>query len=110
MEESVWPDPQVLKRLKEDYILVSLYVDDRTELELEEQYVSVFSGKKIRRVGQKWSDLQASRFGTNAQPYYVVVDGNGNQLVPAQAYNEDIQNYINFLDSGIAAYQQGTSN
>lgn len=110
MEESVWPDPQVLRRLKEDYILVSLYVDDRTELDPEEQYISSFSGKKIRRVGQKWSDLQASRFGTNAQPHYVVVDGDGNQLVPAQAYNEDIQNYINFLDSGIAAYQQSKTN
>ncbi|WP_353127753.1 protein-disulfide reductase DsbD family protein [Parapedobacter pyrenivorans] len=110
MEESVWPDPQVLKRLKEDYILVSLYVDDRTELEPDEQYVSEFSGKKIRRVGQKWSDLQASRFGTNAQPYYVIVDSDGKQLVPAQAYNEDIQNYIVFLDSGIAAYQASTSN
>lgn len=110
MEESVWPDPQVLKRLKEDYILVSLYVDDRTELAAEEHYVSSFSGKRIRRVGQKWSDLQASRFGTNAQPYYVVVDNDGNQLVPAQAYNEDIQNYINFLDSGITAYKQHKTN
>lgn len=110
MEESVWPDPQVLKRLKEDYILVSLYVDDRTELEPHEQYVSAFSGKKIRRVGQKWSDLQASRFGTNAQPYYVIVNSDGKQLVPAQAYNEDIQHYIDFLDSGIAAYQASTSN
>lgn len=110
MEESVWPDPQVLKRLKEDYILVSLYVDDRTELEPDEQYVSEFSGKRIRRVGQKWSDLQASRFGTNAQPHYVIVDSDGKQLVPAQAYNEDIQNYVNFLDSGIAAYQASTSN
>ncbi len=110
MEESVWPDPQVLRRLKEDYILVSLYVDDRTALAPGEHYVSSFSGKNIRRVGQKWSDLQASRFGTNAQPYYVVVDGEGNQLVPAQAYNEDIQHYINFLDSGLAAYQQRKTN
>ncbi len=110
MEESVWPDPQVLRRLKEDYILVSLYVDDRTELAPEEQYVSAFSGKKVRRVGQQWSDLQASRFGTNAQPYYVIVDGDGKQLVPAEAYNEDIQNYINFLDSGLAAYRATVSN
>ena len=110
MEESVWPDPEVLRRLKEDYILVSLYVDDRTDLAPDEHYVSSFSGKNIRRVGQKWSDLQASRFGTNAQPYYVVVDGDGNQLVPAQAYKEDIQNYIDFLDSGLAAYQQRKAN
>lgn len=109
MEESVWPDPQVLKRLKEDYILVSLYVDDRTALDADEEYVSEFSGKRIRRVGQKWSDLQASKFGTNAQPYYVIVDGDGKQLVPAQAYNEDIQNYIRFLDSGLAAFNTSLS-
>ncbi|MFC3198528.1 protein-disulfide reductase DsbD family protein [Parapedobacter deserti] len=109
MEESVWPDPTVLKLLKEDYILASLYVDDRTALELDEQYVSSFSGKKIRRVGQKWSDLQQSRFGVNAQPYYVIVDGEGNQLVPAQAYNEDIQNYVRFLESGLSAFHAKTS-
>ncbi len=109
MEESVWPDPGVLKRLKEDYILVSLYVDDRTALPDAEQYTSDFSGKNIRRVGQKWSDFQASRFGTNAQPYYVIVDEMGNQLVPAQAYNEDIQNYITFLDSGLAAFHANKS-
>lgn len=106
MEESVWPDPQVLKLLKEEYVLASLYVDDRTDLDESEQYVSEFSGKKIRWVGQKWSDLQASRFGTNAQPYYVIVDGQGNQLVPAQAYKEDIQNYVDFLESGLAAFNQ----
>lgn len=108
MEESVWPDPQVLKRLKEDFVLVSLYVDDRTSLAPEDQYISEFSGKRIRRVGQKWSDFQAYRFGANAQPYYVIVDGQGNQLVPAQAYNENIQNYVDFLDSGLAAFHQGT--
>lgn len=110
MEESVWPDPRVLKRLKEDFILVSLYVDDRTELAPEEQYISEFSGKKIRRVGQKWSDFQAARFGANAQPYYVVVDGTGNQLIPAQGYNEDIENYIDFLDRGLAAFQRSGAN
>ncbi len=105
MEESVWPDPQVLKLLKEEYILASLYVDDRTKLEPEEQYVSTFSGKQINTVGRKWSDLQQSRFGVNAQPYYVIVDSDGNQLVPAQAYNEDIQNYINFLNRGLEAFR-----
>lgn len=106
MEESVWPDPAVLRRLKEEYILVSLYVDDRTELAAEEQYVSDFSGRTIRRVGQKWSDLQASRFGTNAQPFYVIVDGEGDQLVPARAYDEDIAAYVAFLDSGLTAFNR----
>ena len=109
MEESVWPDPRVLRLLTQEYILVSLYVDDRTELAPEEQYTSTFSGKKIRRIGQKWSDFQAARFGANAQPYYVVVDSNGDQLLPAQAYNEDIDNYIDFLDRGLTAFQSGTN-
>lgn len=105
MEESVWPDPNVLRLLNEEYILVSLYVDDRTDLAVDEQYVSDFSGKRIRRIGQKWSDLQQSRFGVNAQPYYVVTDENGKQLIPAQAYNEDIPNYINFLERGLEAFK-----
>ncbi|MEY5068751.1 MAG: hypothetical protein RLZ47_613 [Bacteroidota bacterium] len=100
MEASVWADPQVLKRLKEDYVLISLYVDDKTELSDAEQYVSNFSGKKIRTIGQKWSDFQASTFKTNSQPYYVIVNAEGKQLVPAQAFNLDINNYIRFLDSG----------
>lgn len=104
MEESVWPDPRVLKRLNEDYILVSLYVDDRTSLAPDEQYVSSFSGKRINTVGRKWSDLQQSRFGVNAQPYYVITDTDGNQLVPAQAYNEDIENYVDFLNRGLEAF------
>lgn len=107
MEEAVWPDPTVLRLLNEDYVLASLYVDDRTPLDEADKYVSSFSGKNIRWVGQKWSDFQASRFGTNAQPYYVIVDHDGNQLVPAEAYNEDIQNYINFLESGLAAFRSG---
>ncbi len=100
MEASVWADPEVLKRLKGDYVLISLYVDDKTELTESEQYISKFSGKKIRTIGQKWSDFQASTFGTNSQPYYVIVDASGKQLVPAQAFNLDINNYIRFLDSG----------
>ncbi|MFA6945326.1 MAG: cytochrome c biogenesis protein CcdA [Pedobacter sp.] len=68
MEASVWPDKEVLRRLREDYVLISLYVDDKTELSEAEKYVSSFSGKKVNTIGQKWSDFQASRFGTNSQP------------------------------------------
>jgi len=106
MEASVWPEPEVLKRLKEDYVLISLYVDDRTELDESEKYVSDFSGKKISRIGQKWSDMQASVYGTNSQPYYVIVDHDGDKLVPPQAFNLDIQNYIDFLDSGIEMFKK----
>jgi len=100
MEASVWPDKEVLQRLREDYVIISLYVDDKTELAPEEKYVSSFSGKKINTIGQKWSDFQASKFGTNSQPYYVIADHDGKVLVPPQAYNLDISNYVKFLDSG----------
>jgi thiol:disulfide interchange protein len=105
MEASVWSDPEVLKRLKEDYILISLYVDDKTELPENEKYVTK-AGKNIRNIGQKWSDFQASRFNINSQPFYVIVDPEGNNLVPPQAFNLDINNYIQFLDSGKKAFSK----
>jgi len=98
MEASVWSDPQVLKRLKEDYVVVSLYVDDRTKLKSNETYVSAFSGKNIKTVGQKWSDLQSATFGTNSQPFYVIVDAEGSRLAPPHAFDLSIQKYLDFLD------------
>nr|WP_294896364.1 thioredoxin family protein [uncultured Pedobacter sp.] len=105
MEASVWSDKEVLKRLKNDYVLISLYVDDKTELPTNEQYVSSLSGKTIKTLGNKWSDLQASTFKTNSQPYYVLLNSDQKVLVKPQAFNLDVKNYINFLDSGLAAYQ-----
>ncbi|MBD3748330.1 MAG: thioredoxin family protein [Sphingobacteriales bacterium] len=107
MENNVWSDPEVLKRLNNDFVLVSLYVDDKADLPDSEQYISPFSGKKIKTIGNKWSDFQATQFKTNSQPYYVIVDDEGKELVPPQAFNLDIKNYINFLDSGKQAYQKG---
>ena len=104
MEESVWSDPLVLQKLKEEYILISLYVDDKTELPKNEQYISKFSGKKIERLGQKWSDLQASKFGTNSQPYYILVNPEGQLLAPPRAFDLDIHPYIQFLDTGIEVF------
>ena len=105
MEASVWSDPAVLKLLKEDYVLISLYVDDKTELAQSEKYTSQFSNKKIKTVGNKWSDFQATKFGTNSQPYYVIVDHAGKPLVSPQAFNLDINNYIEFLNSGKKAFK-----
>ncbi|WP_423147617.1 cytochrome c biogenesis protein CcdA [Rubrolithibacter danxiaensis] len=104
MEASVWSDKQVLDILKNDYVLISLYVDDKTELAEDEKYISKFSGRKIKTLGQKWSDFQASAFNTNSQPYYVLVDTEGRKLAEPQAFNLDIENYVNFLDSGKAAF------
>jgi len=106
MEASVWPDKEVIRRLREDYVLISLYVDDKTELKEDEKYISSFSGKKVNTIGQKWSDFQASKFGTNSQPYYIITDHDGKIMVPPQAYNLDISNYVSFLDKGKIAFEQ----
>jgi thiol:disulfide interchange protein DsbD len=105
MEASVWAEPEVLNRLKNDYVLVSLYVDDKTELSENEKYVSE-SGKKIKTLGNKWSELQAKNFNTNSQPYYVIVNADGKALVSPQAFNLDVKNYINFLESGKDAFSR----
>lgn len=104
MEASVWSDPQVLRKLKENFVLISLYVDDKTDLPESEQYISTFSGKKIQTLGQKWSDLQASKFGTNSQPYYILINTEGQLLVPPSAFDLDINKYIQFLDKGIEVF------
>jgi thiol:disulfide interchange protein DsbD len=80
-------------------------VDDKTDLAESEKYTSSFSNKKIKTVGNKWSDFQATKFGTNSQPYYVIVDHTGKPLVSPQAFNLDINNYIEFLNSGKKAFQ-----
>ncbi|GAB2988278.1 cytochrome c biogenesis protein CcdA [Mucilaginibacter puniceus] len=111
MENDVWSDPAVFKLLRDDFILLQLYVDDKTELLPQEQYVSTYSGKKISNLGAKWSDLEADRFGANSQPFYVMLDGNGNllkddsgaEIKPSPA-NYNTRSYKDFLDSGIRAF------
>ncbi|WP_442794467.1 cytochrome c biogenesis protein CcdA [Pelobium manganitolerans] len=106
MEASVWSDPEVLKRLRNDYVLISLYVDDKTELPENEQHLSEYSGKKIKTIGNKWSDLQASVFKTNSQPYYVLLNGDGQVLTAPEAFNLDVKNYVDFLDRGLAVFKK----
>ncbi len=107
MEEQVWSDPRVLKRLREDYVLVSLYVDEKLYLPKEEQIEVEIGGKTktLRTVGNKWSYMQAERFGTNSQPYYVVLDHEENQLGGPAAYDPDIEKYIDWLDEGLASFK-----
>ena len=104
MEESVWSDPEVLRKIKEDFVLISLYVDDKTDLDEKDRYISTFSGKNIKNIGQKWSDFQASTFKTNSQPYYVILNHDGEILGDPEAFNLDINNYIKFLDKGKEAF------
>ncbi|MGP8214607.1 MAG: cytochrome c biogenesis protein CcdA [Bacteroidia bacterium] len=100
MEENVWSDPRVLSIINNDYVLVSLYVDDPTELPDSMHFVSKVTGDKIETNGQKWSDFEAVGFKTNSQPYYALVDHDGKLLVSPRGYTPDIEQYIKFLTDG----------
>jgi thiol:disulfide interchange protein DsbD len=101
MEERVWGEPEVLEILKNDVVLISLYVDERAALPKEEQFTSSSTGKKIRTVGNKWSDLQIEKYKVNAQPFYAIVDAQGNDLVKPIGYTPDAQVYESWLESGL---------
>ena len=106
MEASVWTDPSVADKLTKDYVLISLYVDDKTPLP---QPMEVeFNGEKrtLRTIGDKWSYLQASKFGANAQPFYVAVDNEGNPLTGAFSFKEDVSAYLDFLNKGLEQYRK----
>ena len=98
MEAAVWTDPQVADMLTNDYVLVSLYVDDKTPLPEPVEVADGQGGtRELRTIGAKWSELQRSRFGTNAQPYYVILDSDGKQLAPGRGYDEDVAAFVKFL-------------
>lgn len=105
MENSVWPDAGVRKRMQNEFVLLELYVDEKGPLPAAEVYNSTFSGKKITTIGGKNSDYETTQFNTNSQPFYVIIDSNGSLLVPPQGANFNVVNYTQFLDSGIAAYK-----
>lgn len=100
MEEQVWSDPKVLQKLKKDFVLISLFVDLVKKLPKEEQYVSKTTGKKIRTYGNKWSDLQMTRYKANAQPYYVILDHDENTQNGFTSYDPDIKKYLDWLNEG----------
>ena len=105
MEAAVWTDAKVADMLSNDFVLISLYVDDKTPLK-EPFEVTDANGntKTLRTVGAKWSYLQSSKFGANAQPFYVVLDNDGKPLTSSRAYDEDIAEYIKFLKKGLDNY------
>lgn len=106
MEADVWPNKKVFDMINNDFVLIQLYVDDKTDLQPNEQYVSKFSGKKVRTIGNKWSDFQASRYNANSQPYYVLLDNEGNLLVKPQGANYDPEQFAAYLQSGLDAYKK----
>ena len=106
MEAAVWTDPQVASVLNEKYVLISLYVDDKTPL--AEPVVVNENGQQrtLRTVGDKWSYLQRVKFGANTQPFYVLIDNDGNPLNGSRSYDEDIQKYLDFLQKGLDNYKK----
>ena len=110
MEASVWLDPRVKSMLENDYVLITLMTDDATKLAKEET-VTESNGKtvKLKTVGDKWAYLQRYKFGANAQPYYVPLDTNGKPLSSWYGYDENVGEYINFLQSGLNNFKKQDS-
>ncbi|MGB3617710.1 MAG: thioredoxin family protein, partial [Catalinimonas sp.] len=106
MEARVWSDPRVLQRLRDDFVVVALYVDDKTELPEADWYTSELDGKVKRTIGKQNADWQISRFNNNAQPYYLLLDpATGQPLVAPKAYDLSVQNFVAFLESGKERYR-----
>ncbi|MEL0650739.1 cytochrome c biogenesis protein CcdA [Algibacter sp. TI.3.09] len=101
MEQNVWPDPKVLNILKNDVVLISLYVDDKRKLEAGEVVESQLKpGKTLKYIGQKWSELQTIKYKTNSQPFYVLIDHNEENLITPVAYTPDVETYYTWLKTG----------
>ena len=105
MEAAVWTNEDVAQRLTQDYVLISLYVDDKTPLPQPIEVEVNGQKRTLRTIGDKWSHLQATKFGANTQPFYVLLDEEGKPLGPSRSYDENIQEYINWLDAGLTKYK-----
>ena len=105
MEANVWSDPRVLERLKNNFVIVALYVDDKTNLPEKEWVTSTYDQKIKKTIGKKFADFQISKFGVNAQPYYVLLDNNQELLVEPTARDLNPEHFIDFLDKGLAAFK-----
>ncbi|WP_339834062.1 cytochrome c biogenesis protein CcdA [uncultured Flavobacterium sp.] len=106
MEDFVWSTPEILPMLKEEFVLISLYVDSKAELPKADQYVSPETGKEIVTVGNKWSDYQITRYQNNAQPYYIILDDDGKDLSKPVGYSPDIEEYKAWLEKGLTAFKK----
>ncbi|QHT68257.1 DUF255 domain-containing protein [Rhodocytophaga rosea] len=109
MEARVWSDPSVLSRLSNEYVVIALYVDDKSELPESEWYTSTYDNKVKKTIGAQNADLQITKFNNNAQPFYTLLNHDGELLVPATAYDLNAKNFIAFLDSGIEQFKSGST-
>lgn len=106
MEAAVWTDPSVADKLEKDYVLISLYVDDKTPLPQPMEVEMNGQKRTLRTVGDKWSYLQAVKFGSNAQPYYVPLDNEGKPLCGVFTFKEDVAAFMEFLNKGLSTYKK----
>lgn len=105
MENSVWQDAEVKKMLEEDFVLITLMVDDKTSLDSAYSVLENGRSRSINTIGDEWSYLQRYKFGANAQPFYIIVTPDGTPLSPSYGYNEDVQSYLNFMKAALINYQ-----
>lgn len=106
MEAAVWTDPKVSKLMTDDYVLITLYVDNKAPLPEHIKVMENGKERTLRTVGDKWSYLQRSKFGANAQPFYVLIDNEGKPLNKSYSYDEDIDKYVDFLQTGLDNYKK----
>jgi thiol:disulfide interchange protein DsbD len=106
MEARVWSDPEVLKRLNNDYVVIALYVDDKTKLPEDEWVTSSYDGKLKKSIGKKYADFQITKFNINAQPYYCLLDHEGELLTKPKAYDLNIYAFVEFLYKGVEAFEK----
>ena len=105
MEQRVWSDPEVLRILSNEYVIVALYTDDKTKL-AEDERITTPEGKVLKDLGRKNSWIARTRFGVNAQPNYVILDSEGNQLLPVRGYDLSVEGFIGFLNSGLEEFRK----
>lgn len=106
MEANVWSDPRVLERLKKHFVIIALYVDDKSTLPESEWITSTYDGKVKKTLGKKYADFQISRYGVNAQPYYVLLDHSEKMLVEPKAYDLNADRFVEFLDTALAEFEK----
>ena len=106
MELAVWTDQKVSKLIQDDYVLITLYVDNKTPLPENIKVTENGKERTLRTLGDKWSYLQRVKFGANAQPFYVLIDNDGNPLNKSYSYDEDINKYVDFLETGLNNYKK----
>jgi thiol:disulfide interchange protein DsbD len=103
MEERVWPNPKVMKFIREEYILISLYVDDKTPL--EKPYTSSVTGKEIKTIGKKWSEMQVAKYNNQSQPWYVLIDHEEKLLNQPRGNTPNADTFAEYLKCGLTTYK-----